>query len=281
MNDDELKRLLQNSLAGRRAPDEVKARVLGRLRRPPVLGLALAGVAAAAVVLVAGAAARVLFKPAPGLPEHVQQAFTQHAFSDVKEHAIVSATIRDITATLREVTGREVQLPGLRDAGFTQLEAHHCEGTRTAHVVFQNSWNKLSCFIYEAEKFPLERGERLAQSSGEAYVFTDGQTSGVAVREGGIVKFWVSDLRSQQVAAIAIDAEQKRYTLRTTVLAAETPVVFGPMGDLLTAMPGVEDVQVVQEESECHIRFDPRRVTTDEILRVFQQHDFEVNVKER
>jgi hypothetical protein len=274
MNDDELRRLLQNSLADRRAPEDVRARLLAGVRPGRPRQLLRAGLAAAAILLVVTVpAALYFFWSAPALPEQVRQAFFQHAFSEVKEHAIRRITDRELAETLREVTGREIQLPGLRDAGFTQLEAHHCEGTRTPHVVYQNSWNKLSCFIYEAEKFSAEAGTPLTQSPVEARLFKEGRTVGVAIREGGIVKLWVSELFHEQVAAIAIDAEQKRYQLQTLpVSITATPEVYGPMGDLLTGISGVEDVQIIPERKECHVRYDQRRVTQDEIMAVLLQY---------
>ena len=53
MNDDDLKRFVKRSLAERTMPEEVRGRILSRLRRTRALWPAAAAVLAAAVVLVA------------------------------------------------------------------------------------------------------------------------------------------------------------------------------------------------------------------------------------
>jgi hypothetical protein len=274
MNDEELRRLLQNSLADRRAPAALRDRVLAGLQARPWK------LAAAAALLILAAAGALLVPRQGALPEHVRLAFEQHERSDVKEHAIASMTPRQMTEAIREATGRELVLPGLRDAGFGQLDAHRCTATGAAHVIYQNSWNKLSCFIYEADKFPLPAGERIGNGSIEGVVFRQGEATAVAIREGGIVKLWVSELKAPQVSLIALDAERKRYALKTTVLTAATAEAFRPMGEVLDGVLGVEDVQEQTARLEWHVRYDPQRVSSDEIVAKLVLGGWDVNAQE-
>jgi hypothetical protein len=192
------------------------------------------------------------------------------------EHAISSATAVEVSERVRDAIGREVQLPGLQDAGFPQRQAGRCSATgNAAHVVYQNSWNKLSCFIFEADALRAG-GERIADRGVEGTVFRRGHTSGVAVREGGIVKLWVADLRPEQVAAIAFDAEQKRYQVKTAVFAVGTEANVRPVQTILTSTPGVEHVHLASDKGECVVRYDPRRVSPEEIAAVLIRSDMDV-----
>lgn len=273
MTDDELKRLLQNGLGARRLSDRERERLLSRIHRRPRLIVA----SLAAAVL---AAVGLLLIPRPsGLPLVIETVFRGHELGKVDKHAVASDTVREITQKIKDATGREIQLPGLRDAGFSQLEAHCCQETGTAHVIYANSWNKLSCFIFEAGKFPLEGGAPLQAKSGsvDSVFFRKGSMSAVAVKEGGIVKVWVSDLRYDQLAAIAVDAEEKRYQLKTTVLTASNETIFRPMGAAVMGISGVEDVEMEPSKRQANVRFDPRRVTAEEIVAMLALSDMDVS----
>jgi hypothetical protein len=258
MNDEELRRLLQNSLSGRRMPEEVRARVWSRARRRP---RAWAWGAAALALLGILGPAFLLARRSP-LPPLVALAIEQHHQAEIKVHAVASATVAEITGTINEATGLKIQLPGLRDAGFGQVEAHRCS-VGSAHVVYANSWNKLSCFIFDAETFPSTGGERVADQAVDGTVYTRGNLSAVAIREGGVVKLWISDLRADKLTLIAVDAEQKRYQLRETVLEVANAIGVRPA---LLAISGVEDVEFLRSGQAANVRYDPRRVSPDEIL---------------
>jgi len=272
MNDDDLRRLLLNSLSDRRMPEDARARLFSRLRRRP-WRWAAGAVAAAAVVVVAGAS--FLLRPGPALPAKVRVAFDHHVQSDVKEHAISSATALEVSERVRDAIGREVQVPGLQDAGFPQRQGGRCSATGDAHVIYQNSWNRLSCFIFEADALP-DVGERIADRGVEGTVFRRGHTSGVAVREGGVVKLWVADLRPEQVAAIAFDAEQKRYQLKTAVFAVTSEANRRPVETILAGTPGVEQVQRAPDKAECVVLYDPRRISREEMAAVLIRSDMDV-----
>ena len=272
MNDDELKRLLQNSLGGRRLTDRARARLLSRLQRRPWVRSA-AGVAAAALA----AAALLLVLRARPLPAAIETAFRGHELGKVDKHGVASDTAKEIRQKIKDATGREIQLPGLRDAGFGQLEAHCCEETGTAHVIYANSWNKLSCFIFEADKFPLGGGERLKDAGVDGTSYRKGSMTAVAVKEGGIIKLWVSDLRPEQLAAIAVDAEQKRYQLKTTVLTATSEAILKPLAAAVMGISGVEDVETEPSKMQTNVRFDPRRVTAEEIVAQLALADMDVS----
>ncbi len=272
MNDDELKRLLQNALAGRRLSDRARARLLGRLRRRPWL-IAAAGVAAAALL----AAALVPVLRPHALPAAIETSFRGHELGKVDKHGVASDTAKEIRQKIKDATGREIQFPGLRDAGFPQLEAHCCAETGTAHVIYANSWNKLSCFIFEAEKFPFGGGDRLKEAGVDGTSYRKGSMTAVAVREGGIVKLWVSDLRPEQLVAIAVDAEQKRYQLKTTVLTATSEAILKPLAAAIMGISGVEDVETEPSKMQTNVRFDPRRVSTGDIVAYLALNDMDVS----
>jgi hypothetical protein len=133
-----------------------------------------------------------------------------------------------------------------------------------AHVIYANSWKKLSCFILDGAGTVVEGGRRLADPRVEGSVFTKGDASIVAVREGGVLKIWVSALPPRDLEFLAVDAELKRYQFRKLPLMADV-VDPRPMGAVLMGIPGVEDVELFPDEQKAVVRYDHRRVTDDEI----------------
>jgi hypothetical protein len=271
MNDDDLRKLLRNSLGGRQTPAEVRERLLQVLR--PRRRWALWSAAAAAVLLAAGAALLALSRESRPNPSIVQ-AIEQHIQSRVYGHAASTFTAREVAQTVSEVSGREILIPGLRDGGFTQLEAHRCEATGWAHVVYANSWLKVSCFILDAGQLDVSGGVRVAEPGIEAYTFSHRTFSAVAVREVGLAKIWVADLRPEHLLSIAIDTEQKRHQLQTTVLSLGDRGVAKQMGAMLQSTPGIEDFQVEPTKQEAVVKFDRRRVTLDEIAALLATNGF-------
>lgn len=270
MNDDELRKLLQNSLAGRRAPVEVRERILGALRPyRRVRDL----VAIAAVAVLALAVAFYLRRPAPINPT-IARAIEQHLQSPVFGHAAASATPREVAQTVSEVSGCDIQIPGLRDGGFTQIQAHRCEATGWAHVIYANSWLKVSCFILDPGGLDLSGGTPIAAPGIDAHFFMQDNLSVVAVRECGLAKVWVADLRPQSLASIAVDAEMKRHQLQTTVLSVTDRGMTRQVGAMLQSTPGVEDAQVDATKQEATVQFDRRRVTVEEIYALLATNGF-------
>ncbi|HLY75141.1 MAG TPA: hypothetical protein VKU80_13555 [Planctomycetota bacterium] len=269
MNDDELRKLLRNSLGARAAPAEVRERLLQVLRprrRWPLWA------AAAGVLLGVGA---FLGMPRAALPNPtIARAIEQHIQSPVYGHAASTATPREVGQTVSEVSGREIHIPGLRDGGFTQMQAHCCEATGWAHVIYANSWLKVSCFILDAGQLDVTGGTRISEPGIEAYTFAHQSFSAVAVRESGLAKIWVGDLRPQQLVSIAVDAEQKRHQLQTTVLSVSDRGVAKQMGAMLQSTPGIEDFQVEPARQEAVVKFDRRRVTLDEIAALLVTNGF-------
>jgi hypothetical protein len=272
MNDDELRKLLQNSLAGRRAPTEVRERILGALRpRRRVVWV----VAAAAAVILAAAGVLVLRpRPVEPLSPTIARALEQHLQSPVFGHAAASATPREIAQTVSEASGRDIQMPGLRDGGFTQIQAHRCEATGWAHVIYANSWLKVSCFILDSDALDLTGGRPLSVPGIDAHSFGRDQFSVVAVRESGLAKIWVADLRPEHLTSIAVDAEQKRHQLQTTVLSVTDRGMTRQVGAMLQSIPSVEDTQVDATKQEATVRFDRRRVTVEEIYALLATNGF-------
>jgi hypothetical protein len=271
MNDEELRKLLQNSLAGRRAPAEVRERVLMALR--PRSRLLIIAAAAAAVLLAVAIAVVTAKRPGPANPT-IARAIEQHEQSPVFGHAASSATPREVAQTVSEVSGREVLMPGLRDGGFTQIQAHRCEATGWAHVIYANSWLKVSCFILDSERLDLSGGKALVVPGLDAHAFSQDRFSVVVVRECGLAKIWVADLRPAHLASIAVDAEQKRHQLRTTVLSVTDRGMARQVGAMLQSTPGVEDAQVDAAKQEATVRFDRRRVTVEEIYALLATNGF-------
>ena len=272
MNDDDLRKLLRNSLGGRQTPAEVRERLLQVLR--PRSRWAL-GSLAAAVLLACGASLLVLSREARPNPS-IARAIEQHMQSRVHGHAASTFTPREVAQTVSEVSGREIPIPGLRDGGFTQMEAHRCEATGWAHVVYANSWLKVSCFILDAGQLDVAGGVRVAEPGIDAYTFSQGTFWAVAVREVGLAKIWVADLRPEHLVSIAIDAEQKRHQLQTTVLSLSDRGVAKQMGAMLQSTPGIEDFQVEPTKPEAVVKFDRRRVTLDEISALLATNGFAV-----
>jgi hypothetical protein len=272
MNDDELRKMLQNALAGRRAPTEVRERILSALR--PRRRVVLYVAAAAAAILVAAGVLVLRPRPAERLSPTVARAVEQHIQSPVFGHAAASATPREIAQTVSEASGRDIQMPGLRDGGFTQIQAHRCEATGWAHVIYANSWLKVSCFIMDSEGLDLAGGSALALPGIDARSYVRDQVSVVAVRECGLAKIWVADLRPEQLATIAVDAEQKRHQLQTTVLSVTDRAMARQVGAMLQSIPSVEDAQVDTTRQEATVKFDRRRVTVEEIYALLATNGF-------
>ncbi len=263
MNDDDLRRMLRDVLVDRRAPEDVKARLVARLRRRPAGWMAAA--AAAAAVLAALGVLALGGRGSP--PAAVAAAMELHLRSDASGHAASAATSREVSGIVGDVLDRDVELPGLRDAGLAALEVHRCAPTGAAHVIYANSWLKLSCFILPADRVPLSGGARLSQGAVEGTLYTKGRAAALAVRDGGLMKLWVADLRPEQLAAIAFDAESKRGRLKTAVLRMPGEAVR-PAGAILMNTPGVEDCRAEPAGEQVSVVFDHRRVSVDEIAAV-------------
>jgi hypothetical protein len=272
MNDDELRKLLQNSLDGRRAPTEVRERILSSLRPRRRIWLAVGAVAAAAVV-IAGIAFFLVPRPA-SLHPTIARAVALHMDSPVIGHAAMSATPREVAQTVSEASGHDIQMPGLKDGGFTQMQAHRCESTGWAHIVYANSWLKVSCFLLDATGLDLSAGTAMAAPGVDARSFSRDGFSVVAVRDGGLVKIWVADLRPDNLASIALDAEQKRHQLQTTVLSVNNRDIAKQLGVLSSIAPGVEEIQVEPSKQEAYVKFDKRRVTLEEIAALLATNGF-------
>lgn len=272
MKDDDLRKLLQNSLAGRRTPAEVRERILQVLRPRRRLGLA-----AAAALMVAGLAGAATYLTLHGRATSnptIARAIQGHIQSPVFGHAASTFTPREVAQTVSEVSGREIPIPGLRDGGFTQLQAHCCEETGWAHVIYANSWLKVSCFILDAGSLDVRGGTKVAQPGIDAYTFSQDSFSAVAVRESGLAKIWVGDLRPEHLASIAVDAEQKRHQMQTMVINVSAPGVAKQLGAVLQSTPGIEDYHVEPTKQEAVVRFDRRRVTIDELAALLVTNGF-------
>lgn len=279
MNDDDLRKLLQHSLRGRRAPAEVRERILHGLR--PRRRFRLAAAAAAAVLLLALASLPLLSGSRTTRPNAtIARAIEQHLQSRIYGHAASTATPREVAQTLSEASGRDIQMPGLRDGGFTQMQAHRCEETGWSHVVYANSWLKVSCFILDAAALDLSGGAPLQAPGIDAYGFGQDGVSVVAVRESGLAKIWVADLRPEHLSAIALDAEQKRHQLQTTVISVGDRGSAKQMGAVLQSTPGVEDFQVEPSSHEAVVRYDRRRLTVEEIAVLLVTNGFSASPRD-
>ncbi len=278
MNDEELRKLLHHSLGGRRTPTEVRERILHGLRPRRRLRLAL-GAAAAAAVVVTGLAF-LTTTPTPRPNETIARAIEQHMQSPVFGNAASTATPREVAQTVSEASGRDIHMPGLRDGGFTQMQAHRCEATGWSHVVYANSWLKVSCFILDAASLDLTGGTPLGEPGIDAYAFAQDAFSVVAVRESGLAKIWVADLRPDHLASIAVDAEQKRHQLQTTVFSMADHGSAKQMGAMLQGTPGVEDFQVEPSNREAVVKYDRRRVTLEEIAALLVTNGFAASPRE-
>lgn len=261
MNDDALRRLLRNSLLGRRAPaglwERVSARLSGGARRP----LALTFAALAAIVMAAGlkVALRAPAAPAP-VPEFAAPAFPAWVAGAVEQHEGLSDLFakappmapRELSERVREQSGVYVDLPGLREAGYEPREVHRCLAKGVAHVVYANTWSKLSCFIFQEKDAPLGDGGR--GIAGGARLFANDELSVVAMKEDSLVKVWISELRPGQLARIARDAEHKRDRIKSADLAVLPGPAARAVESLLLGLPGVEDVRV--ETGTARVEFD-------------------------
>ena len=272
MNDEELRKLLQNSLSGRRAPTEVRERIVSSLR--PRRRLWFASATAAAVVIAVTIGAFVAPSRTARINPVIERAIEQHMQSPVFGHAASSATPREVAQTVSEASGRDIQIPGLRDGGFTQMQAHRCEATGWAHVIYANSWLKVSCFLLDSEGLNLSGGTPLAIPGIDAYSFVQDRFAVVAVRESGLAKIWVGDLRVQHLSSIAVDAELKRHQLQTTVLSVIDHGMAKQVGAMLQSVPGIEDFQMELSKQEAYVKFDRRRVTPEEIYALLATNSF-------
>ena len=257
MNDDSLRRLLRNSLLGRKAPEGLWARVSARLSGAPRRPLALTLVAAAAILAAAGLKLALRSTPdaapapAAALPAWVAAAVEQHRGLGGMYEKTPPMAPRELTERVKEQSGQFVDLPGLREAGFEPREVHRCLEKGFAHVIYANTWSKLSCFLFEEDKVPELDASR----------FSSGDVSVVAVKDGALVKLWVGDLRLAQLSAIALDAQNKRDRMKTT----ELDVVSDPriVETVLLGMPGVEDVRFVAKK--VSVDYDERQTSEDAI----------------
>jgi len=263
MNDDELRKLLQNSLGGRRAPTEIRERILSSLRPRRRFWVAAAAAAAAAVAIATGA--YVLTPRRTPLNATIARAIDLHMESPVIGHASISDTPREVAQTVSEASGHDIQMPGLRDGGFTQMKAHRCEATGWAHVTYANSWLKVSCFVLDATGLDLSSGTPLSAQGVDGHSFNKDGFSVVAIRDGALVKIWVAGLRADNLASIAVDAEQKRHQLQTTALALNDRNIVKQLGVLSSIAPGVEEIHVSPSKQEAYVMYDRRRVTPEEI----------------
>jgi len=261
MNDEELRKLLQNSLSGRRAPTEVRERIVGTLR--PRRRFWFASSAAAAIVVAVAIGALLSPSRAVRFDPVIERAIEQHLQSPVFGHAASSATPREVAQTVSEASGRDIQIPGLR-----------CEATGWAHVIYANSWLKVSCFVLDSEGLNLSGGTPLAIPGIDATSFAQDRFAVVAVRESGLAKIWVGDLRVQHLASIAVDAELKRHQLQTTVLSVIDHGMAKQVGAMLQSIPGVEDIQMEPSKQEAYVKFDRRRVTPEEIYALLATNAF-------
>src|SRR5207247_607717 len=107
--------------------------------------------AAAAAAGLLAAAFSFRQRPADPINPTILRAIEQHIQSPVFGHAASSPTAREVAQTVSEANGRDIQMPGMKDGGFTQMQAHRCEATGWAHVVYANSWLKVSCFVLDSE----------------------------------------------------------------------------------------------------------------------------------
>lgn len=270
MNDDELRKLLQNSLGGRRAPTEVRESIVNALR--PRRRLRLAAAAAAALVAIAAVAILLAPRQAP-LNVTIARAIDLHMESPVG-HPSDSDTPREVAQMVSEASGHDIQMPGLRDGGFTRMKAHRCEATGWAHVVYGNSWLKVSCFLLDATGLDFSSGIPMAAPGVDAHSFTKDGLSVVAILDGSLAKIWVADLKPGNLAAIAVDAEQKRHQLQTTALALNDRFIAKQLGVLCSIAPGVEEIQVEPSKQEAYVKFDRRRVTLEEIAALLATNGF-------
>lgn len=274
MTDDTLRRMLKNAAEARRLPDGTRARILARLARRGGTSwiAAAAALAIAAVGLVWGT-----LDGRAVLPQSMTMLMDRHAEAPVYEKQS-SLPKPEMCARVQSAIHQTVDLPGLRDAGLESVDAHLCEGPECAHVVYANSWLKLSCFVSEAGQLDVRGGRRLERPGVEAYLFTRDDLTAVAVPEGGIVKVWVASLRPEQLAAIAVDAERKRHVVETAVLEVPRhPCVARPMEELLLRTAGVEDVRMEEMSDQVQATYDPRRVSVDQLIAVLNLNGIEAS----
>ncbi len=275
MNDEELRRLLQGSLAARRLPSEARERILLVLRRRRRSGWLAA---AAAVLLVSLVSSALLLPGKAATPSMIREAVEHHREARTFGHSGSSSS--EISEMVSEACGRELDLPALRDGGFVQLQAHGCAGMGGVHVIYANSWLKVSCFVLSACTADLAAGRLIEHSDIRVRAFEIGDHSVVAVPEGDLTKVWVAALRPEQLADIAMDSELKKHQLKTTVFTVSDTALSGPLGAALRNTPGVEDVRVEDSRHEAYIRYDRRRVSPDELAAMMVLNGFPAEPRE-
>jgi hypothetical protein len=258
MNDDALRRLLRNSLLGRKAPAGLLERVSSRLSGAPRRPLALTLLALAAILCAAGLKLALRSTPdvpaAPELPAWVMAAVEQHRGLDGGYAKMPPLASREISERVKDQSGEFVDLPALRAAGYEPREVHRCLEKGFAHVIYANTWSRLSCFLFEEDQAPLAVGRR----------FTVGEVSVIAVEDGAHVKLWVGELRPSQLSTIALDAQEKPNRMQTTELNVVKGQAPRTVETVLMGMPGVEDVRFEAGRKVC-VEFDARQTSEDAI----------------
>ncbi|HEX7899685.1 MAG TPA: hypothetical protein VF950_18090 [Planctomycetota bacterium] len=258
MNDDSLRRLLRNSLLGRKAPaglwERVRARLAGAPRRPLALTLfaAAAILAAAGLKLALRSTPDATPAPTAALPAWIAAAVEQHRGLGGMYEKTPPMAPRELTERVKEQSGQFVDLPGLREAGFEPREVHQCLEKGFGHVIYANTWSKLSCFLFEDDRVPEL----------DATHFSSGDVSVIAVKEGTHLKVWVSELKPSQLSTIALHAQMKRDRMKTT----ELDLVSAPriVETVLLGMPGVEDVRFEAGKKVC-VEYDEKQTSEDAI----------------
>jgi hypothetical protein len=272
MNDDSLRRLLRNSLLGRKAPQGLWERLSARLSGAPRRPLALTLLAAAAIFAAAGLKlalrpADELPAPSPvvaaaPLPAWIAAAVEQHrGLSDIFTKTPPMAPC-ELTEKVLEQSRFFVDLPSLREAGYEPREVHRCLESGFAHVIYANTWSKLSCFLFEEAQAPLkDEGRPVPDGSGR--LFVSGEASMVAVKDGPHVKLWIADLRPPQLASIALNAERTPASRNTTILANVKGSAPQAVEAVLRGILGVEDVRFAP--GKVVVEYDERQVSKEAI----------------
>lgn len=243
MDDQAFREFVKRSVSGRRMPEEVRRRVLARLRVP---SRRWAPVAAAAAVLVAGMA--LLFLPSTP-PASLQKFVGLHAHTLGVDWTAPSLTTDEIRAGITSIGGDSFAVPDLRDAGFVALSAHVCTDG-AAHIVFVNRIALVSCFVLR-NKLPEKEYD-----FGSLDVYTCGNT------------VWVGDLPASKLAILSHEREDRARALAEAVLMFENPEV-GPALRILEAVlaqvPGVDGVVLDRERLEVRVRYDSRITSGEEL----------------
>jgi hypothetical protein len=211
-------------------------------------------------------------------PAVLRDAVRHHVEARTFGHSASSS--REIAEMVGEACGREVEVPGLRDAGFVQVQAHGCENMGGVHVIYANSWLKASCFVISMCTAGFETGRPVEDSGVRGRAWQIDGHSLVAVPEGDVVKVWVADLKPSQLEAIAVDTELKRSQVKTAVFTVKDAAISGPLGATLRATPGVEEVRLEDARGEAVIRYDRRRISPDELAAMLVINGFPAGPRE-